>query len=417
MVILKHSLVRCLLLISQFGFCEKGKMFSTTFRTKFTFFTLIVCALSAGFLFLTGSHIPKYLIIVFCLLTFFFNLQENKNFGYFDGALDLFFPWLPWLVSTLILVIFFDGIPVSQEIFNSFLLMFCIFMAFCTTGYSRKQVIVCLALSLFIASLCIDIQILLYGLQNDVIGTNKNKVLTLTSVLTVSCLGFLLSEGNNCDQKTKWLITISILTSVSAIILAQVRTGILPFLAVLPVICYFKRKNKVAIGVTIGIAITLLALSFMTGRMQQGFVDLQKYSEGNPVSSWGIRLELWKFALRGFEGAPFFGWGSDPYAAMTSAGYVLGIKIEKLYHFHNDFLNMLATGGLFGVLGWLSTVALLAKKSLKDPAILYLLIGSLAVGLTEQFWFNRTTLFSLVTIWTLLYLSKNGTETKSVSNQ
>lgn len=403
------------------NFCKflLNRMISAAFRSKFALFTLGVCALSAGFLFLTGSHVPKYLIFVLCLLTFIFNKQENKsaNSCLFRSGLEFFIPWFPLLLSTAILVVFFQGIPASQDIFNAFLLMIFIFGAFCTKHYSRNLILTCLAIALFVASLCIDIQILLNGLHNEVIGTNKNKVLTLTSVLTVCCLGALFSEGQSLDKKTKWLIGISVLVSISAIILAQVRTGILPFLAVVPFICYFNRKNKTAISVTVVLAVVLLSLSFLTGRMQQGFVDLQKYSAGNSVSSWGIRLELWEFALRGFEGAPFFGWGSDPYAAMTNAGYVLGIKIEKLYHFHNDFINMLATGGLFGVLGWLSTVALLAKKSLKDPASLCLLVGSLAVGLTEQFWFNRTTLFSLVTIWTLLYVSRSGAESRSVSNQ
>ena len=394
-------------------------MFSTTFCSKFALFTLGVCALSAGFLFLTGSHVPKYLILILCLFTFIFNKLENKtsNSYLFHSGLKFFIPWLPWLLSTVILVIFFKGIPASQDIFNSFLLMIFMFGAFCTRHYSRKLILECLALSLLVASLCIDIQILLNGLHDEVIGTNKNKVLTLTSVLTVCCLGALFSEEPTLDKKTKLLIVVSVLASISAIILAQVRTGILPFLAVVPFICYFNRKNKTAITVTLVLAVVLLSLSFLTGRMQQGFVDLQKYSVGNSVSSWGIRLELWKFALQGFEGAPFFGWGSDPYTAMTNAGYVLGIKIEKLYHFHNDFINMLATGGLFGVFGWLSTVALLAKKSLKDPACLCLLVGSLAVGLTEQFWFNRTTLFSLVTIWTLLYVSRSDAEIRSDSNQ
>ena len=394
-------------------------MISTTFRSKFALFTLGVCALSAGFLFLTGSHVPKYLIFVLCLLTFIFNKQENNNPNdcLFRSGLGFFTPWLPWLLSTVILVVFFQGIPASQDIFNAFLLMIFIFGAFCTKHYSRKLILTCLALSLLLVSLCIDIQILLNGLHNEVIGTNKNKVLPLISVLSVCCLGALFSDEESFDKKIKLLIVLSVLASISAIILAQVRTGILPFLAVIPFICYFNRKNKTAIVLTVVIAVVLLSLSFLTGRMQQGFVDLQKYSAGNSVSSWGIRLELWKFALRGFEGAPFFGWGSDPYTAMTNAGYVLGIKIEKLYHFHNDFFNMLATGGLFGVLGWLSTVVLLSKKSLKDPASLCLLVGSLAVGLTEQFWFNRTTIFSLVTIWTLLYVSKSGADSRSVSNQ
>ena len=151
--------------------------------------------------------------------------------------------------------------------------------------------------------------------------------------------------------------------------------------------------------------------------MQQGIVDLQNYNHGNANSSWGIRLELWKFVLRGFLDSPFFGWGENPLNAMLETGHTIGIKVTKYYHFHNDFLNWLAIGGLFGIAGWLSTVGLLAKQAFKDPARLFFLVGCLAVGLTEQFWFQRTTLFSCLTIWTLLYISAPvGSGEKSVSD-
>ena len=61
---------------------------------------------------------------------------------------------------------------------------------------------------------------------------------------------------------------------------------------------------------------------------------------------------------------------------MLETGHTIGIKVTKYYHFHNDFLNWLAIGGLFGIAGWLSTVGLLAKQAFKDPARLFFLVSA-----------------------------------------
>lgn len=373
--------------------------------------TLIISALSGGFLFATGSHIPKYLIFASSLITIILAVGAKTNCQYFNwkNIRDFFIPWLPWYCSTLILVCFFSGVPAYKEILNSLLLLICLFFSLYAKRITREQVIACLSIALLVMTLSINFQVLSVGdVSNDVIGTNKNKVLTVASALTVCFIGSFLFDSKKYSYKTKILIIASIISSVVAIILAEVRTAILPFLALIPVVLYLYKGNKTVVLIFIISALLLLGLSFLTGRMQQGIVDLQNYSHGNANSSWGIRLELWKFVLQSFPDSPFFGWGENPLNAMLEAGHTIGIKITKYYHFHNDFLNWLAIGGLFGIVGWLSTVGLLAKQAFKDPASLFFLIGCLAVGLTEQFWFQRTTLFSCVTIWTLLYISAPG---------
>ena len=377
---------------------------------KLANFSLLICALCGGCFFLTGSHIPKYVIFVLCLLTilgaFFTSRKFDLNF-YCKSYRDFFLPWLPWFFSVVILVVFFNGIPESSEFINAFLIMFFIFGALFPLNFTRSQVMTYLAIALLLVSLAVDIQILTMGFSpgGSVIGTNKNKVLGISSALTICCLGSLLFEGEKYNKKNKLLITVSVIASMSAIILAEVRTAILPFLALIPFVCFFKRKDIKAIILVIALAVLLLALSFLTGRMQQGIVDLQQYETGVTMTSWGLRLEMWKLAFEAFWDAPFFGWGKEPYDAMAAAGHVMNIPNFKFYHFHNDFVNALTAGGLFEVICWLTTIILMARKSWKDPAALCLLLGVLAAGLTERYWFHRITLFAFVTLWTLLYIS------------
>ena len=379
--------------------------------SKLAAFTLLICTLCGGFLFLTGSHIPKYVIFVFCFFTIISSYMVNQApdlNSYVRSYIEFFTPWIPWYFSVVVLVLFFKGVPESSEFFNAFLIMFFIFGAMYPQRFSRAKVITYLAIALILVSLAVDIQILTYGFDgNSVIGTNKNKVLGITSALAICCFGTLLFEGNKYNQKVRLLLLAGVITSISAITLAEVRTGIIPFLALVPFVCYFQRKNKKAIALVIVAAGCLLVLSFLTGRMQQGLVDLQQYNAGVTQTSWGLRLELWKLAIESFWDAPIFGWGEDPYKGMLAAGHSLGSHVDKLYHFHNDFFNALTAGGLFEVVCWLTTLFLMAQKSRNDPASLCLLLGVLSAGLVERYWFHRITLFAFVTLWTLLYISNS----------
>ncbi len=380
--------------------------------SKLATFTLLICALCGVFFFLTGSHIPKYVVLVLCFLTilasYIIHKAPDLN-SYTRSYIEFFTPWAPWYFSVIVLVLFFDGVPESSEFFNALLIMLFIFGAMYPQQFSRTKVITYLSIALILVSLAIDIQILTYGFDgSSVIGTNRNKVLGITSALTLCCFGTLIFEEEKYNRNCKFLLIVSIIVSISAIILSEVRTAIIPFLALIPFVCYFKRSNKKIIACAILVPAFLLVMSFMMGRMQQGITDLQQYQTGVTYTSWGIRLELWKLAINAFEDAPFFGWGKDPYAEMVSAGHTLTFPgFNKLYHFHNDFFNALAAGGLFHVLGWLCTLFLMIRKSRKDPASLCLLLGVLSAGLVERYWFHRITLFAFVTLWTLLYISNS----------
>lgn len=380
--------------------------------SKLATFTLLICALCGGFFFLTGSHIPKYVVFVLCFLTILASYIVNKApdiNSYTRSYIEFFTPWIPWYFSVTVLVLFFNGVPESSEFFNALLIMFFIFGAMYPQQFSRTKVITYLSIALILVSLAIDIQILTYGFDGgSVIGTNRNKVLGITSALTLCCFGTLIFEGEKYNRNSRFLLIVSIIISISAIILSEVRTAIIPFLALIPFVFYFKRSNKKIIAYAILIPTFLLVMSFLMGRMQQGITDLQQYQTGVAYTSWGIRLELWKLAINAFEDAPFFGYGEDPYKGMVAVGHTIVFpNVTKIQHFHNDFFNALTAGGLFEVICWFSTLFLMVKKSRNDPASLCLLLGVLSAGLVERYWFHRITLFAFVTLWTLLYISNS----------
>ena len=102
-----------------------------------------------------------------------------------------------------------------------------IFIAIYPNTPSRQFVIKSLSLSLLIACLAVCIQVVTYGFDGgSVIGSNKNKVLGITSVLTACCVGSLLMEGQLYNKQEKILIVVSTIVSLTSIIVAEVRTAI-----------------------------------------------------------------------------------------------------------------------------------------------------------------------------------------------
>lgn len=108
---------------------------------------------------------------------------------------------------------------------------------------------------------------------------------------------------------------------------------------------------------------TLVAAAFfvpatgMQERALQGVDDVQTWVDGgNVFTNVGTRLELWKGATILIERRPLFGLDRNTVRAeirqLVEQG-TLDPAILSLEHLHNDALQALATGGVFGLLAWI----------------------------------------------------------------
>ena len=87
-----------------------------------------------------------------------------------------------------------------------------------------------------------------------------------------------------------------------------------------------------------------------------GVEDVQTWVDGgNVFTNVGTRLELWKGAAILIEERPLFGLDRNTLRSemrhMVEQGK-LDPAILSLEHLHNDALQALATGGIFGLLAW-----------------------------------------------------------------
>ena len=99
----------------------------------------------------------------------------------------------------------------------------------------------------------------------------------------------------------------------------------------------------------------------MQARALQGVDDVQTWVDGgNVFTNVGTRLELWKGAAILIEERPLF--GLDRHTVRSEIRRMVGEgtldpAILSLEHLHNDALQALATGGIFGLLAWIGILA------------------------------------------------------------
>lgn len=92
-------------------------------------------------------------------------------------------------------------------------------------------------------------------------------------------------------------------------------------------------------------------------RVDEGLMDVRVYRAGGEVNTRvGTRLELWKAAGMLIEERPWF--GRQDAAVRARMGELveegrLDAAVLPLAHLHNDSLQVLATGGIVGLVSWL----------------------------------------------------------------
>lgn len=390
-----------------------GSILNSAQRIKYLLpwavFSVTIC--SACLLFLLGIHFAKYLIFIFSILSIVFVL-DKETFQESVKRISIFLsPWLLWLISLLVLSAIHGADGYSYG-YNALLIMILVFLSLQPVHLSRNLLIKTIALFLFFMSIAIIIHVLTIGfIDNGVYSVNKNKVAGVVTFLSICCFSSLIFEKNIFAFKEQIVIATSVLTSLLCIVLLEARTALLAYFALVLVICLGK-KFKVALLVLL-ISCIMVALFSATGRIQQGISDLQNFQDGNNRTSWGIRLELWKFALIGFCDSPLYGWGSKAFDALVDNGYVFGVQNYFRTHFHNDFFQTLVSGGLIGVTGWIGTLILLIRQSWSDFTKLALLASILAMGLADRYWSHWITFYPFISLWVLLYLSESQEENRT----
>lgn len=353
------------------------------------------------------SSATRKLVYVLGPLTIFLGYQAKDSALTFKEVLSFFAPWFPWFGATL-LFICAHGLSGLSKHLHAYILFTLLYFGLWSFYIKRSLIIVVFTLNVFILSLGSIISILCNGLDDGIFGINKNVVIPELAAISVTLFVLYCTDFREIQSKLlKWLIIITIIANVVAIVISEVRTAVLVYLAAVPLmlISVDKLLLKKALLILILCCICLIGLFLYTGRIQQGINDILLFQAGQSNSSLGIRFELWKLGLSAFFDHPISGWGLSAFQRIINDGYTFPIDIVPS-HFHNDMVNLLVTGGLISFFGWLMTNILLIKDACNDLARVTLVISFFVVGLTENSWGgNNTAFYTLGVGWLLLYLS------------
>ena len=359
---------------------------------KILFLLTLACALCCSvFLFSSRLDILKYAILTFSVLTIATNFHNLLNLQSFNQLKQVCTPWLPLFLGLCVLMIVHGSHGYS--IYINALAIYCLLFLALNHQFnlSRQTVITVLAVNALVVSTSIIFHYFMWGIVDAGFwGINKNKLVPGTTLLMLCCATELCLNASQYSSSKKLIIGLSIIVSLIAIVLSEVRTSLLALLALIPIILFFKQTDRAKIVIPCLIILVLIfAGFFFTGRLQQGLADLENYQVGRLNTSWGL------------------GWGAEAFDAIVASGMSFTIPTFHAQHFHSDYFNMLAAGGLVGFLGWMSTAFMTIKTAFKDPCRVSLIIAALAMGTCERFWFNNpSTLFLLMTAWLLLVLSQ-----------
>ena len=172
--------------------------------------------------------------------------------------------------------------------------------------------------------------------------------------------------------------------------------------------------RKIAIisaTVVAAMALVVLASPSVTGdkfgvilEQVRGFFELRQGETTG--TSIGLRFAIWKAAL--FDVIPkHFFLGIGDINELNRFEIITGSSIDReflrtLQHFHNEGINTMVMGGLllFSVCNWLLFKLYMTAR--KEPALLCLLVGYVAYGLTEVAFLHKPCFFVFVSMW-LLY--------------
>jgi O-antigen ligase len=170
--------------------------------------------------------------------------------------------------------------------------------------------------------------------------------------------------------------------------------------------------------------------SGVRARFKEAHTDISTYvAGGSAFTSLGGRFELWKAASWMIAERPLL--GADMVIAKSDLKRYVGAGqvdpyVLELPHFHNEALQALVTGGVVGLLAWLSMLAaplLFFWRALRAEAApgrqqaalalagLLVVVSYFAFGLTEViFWSVKGSLFYALMVFLLMGLCLNAKE-------
>jgi O-antigen ligase len=148
------------------------------------------------------------------------------------------------------------------------------------------------------------------------------------------------------------------------------RSGYIALIVLSPVIAHnmIGKRHVLKIFVISVLAVSLLFASpVVRSRFGKAKEDISQYRQGNVNTSLGLRFYMWQIALSEIKRHPFLGVGT--------AGFKRSWEVYKkddpslppsVFHPHSNFLYMLVSYGVFGLVSFCWLLLIMLKKGWKN---------------------------------------------------
>lgn len=183
------------------------------------------------------------------------------------------------------------------------------------------------------------------------------------------------------------------------------------------------RKGLALVGLGLLVSTYFIPQTGARDRLDQGISDVRQYVDGEQrYTNVGVRIELWRTALRVIERNPLMGASErnvrQQLEHMVETGESRPFVLE-FEHFHNDILQQLVYGGVIGLLAWLATLVVpflfflrqMRHSCVAAPALagMLLTLSYFSFGLTEViFWSTRAAMFYALMLFVLIGFCLGG---------
>ena len=229
------------------------------------------------------------------------------------------------------------------------------------------------------------------------------------------------------NKRLKIFLIATSLIIFTALVMTNSRAGIIAIavafssLLILDRLRLLKKKSKELVILGLGfILITLIFGTTLFSRVSELFVTSGKQNLPQDITSQTqqaspkpggtesgiIRLIVWKGAIKAFWQRPILGWGPETFAYAYYQNRPAEHNKTTEWNFfynkaHNEFLNYLTTSGIFGIILYISFIALVIYQLLrKSSPLISKTIAAAAIGYLTGLFFG----FSVVVTQVLFFL-------------
>lgn len=326
-------------------------------------------------------------------------------------------PFAPFLAACLLILLVHPNAEVGDP-FSRVLWTVPIVLAARRLGITRAAVFSAAAVGALFYLGAAVLDVYFHGMPRA--GTKANEIIFAQNASLCAGLAFI---GAICERQTPALMRAGWLAAGVAGIVAVAMTGSRgPLLATLWLVLLLgvpasRHRNRAAALVALLAVALAIALAWSLGplgdRFQLALKEFDAYygAAHAPLTSIGIRLELWRIALASLPDHWLLGYGYstlEELAARLPALQVLPKELlQELHHFHADWAHAVMAGGLVLLAGVFATAGALLYQARSDPGRCWLVGAMVIFGITDIAFFRKPTLTLFVASYGLLLSARD----------